>query len=169
MRTELKIGIILGIVVVVSVVVLFVMRDERQSQLPDTAPPPATPAAKAPELEKPEPTVPPSRTLPPSRQEVITPPSRMELPEPCAPPSVVAQPTKPMVRPEPLQSPREPRYHTVVAGDTLSRISEQFYGHGRFWKVIHKANESLIQNPNELKLGWKLRIPYADEVAENQN
>lgn len=168
MRTELKIGIILGIVVVIAVVALFVMKDGQQGQLPDTAPPPP-PSTKVPEPKEPGLTTPPSRPLPSPPTVVVTPPTRKELPEPCAPAPVVAPAVKPMVRPEPPESTRKPRYHTVVAGDTLSKIAEQFYGHGRFWKVIHKANESIIKKPNELKLGWKLRIPYPEEVAEEQN
>lgn len=49
------------------------------------------------------------------------------------------------------------RTHTVVAGDTLFRLAQQFYGNGELFPVIAAANE--IINPNHIAVGRTLIIP----------
>lgn len=51
------------------------------------------------------------------------------------------------------------KYHIVVKGDSLWKISEKYYKTGTKWKDIANANKSLIKNPNNIKIGWKLLIP----------
>jgi nucleoid-associated protein YgaU len=53
----------------------------------------------------------------------------------------------------------EPRYHTVQNGDTLSGISYQYYGSEHKWQKILDANRDVIQNVNRLRLGVRLIIP----------
>jgi len=50
--------------------------------------------------------------------------------------------------------------HTVVSGDSLARISKQYYGTEAKWKLIADANQ--IAAPYTLKLGKTLTIPPAD-------
>ncbi len=52
-----------------------------------------------------------------------------------------------------------PRTHTVVAGDTLSRISSQAYGTSARWNDIYEANRDILPNENSLRIGMVLRIP----------
>ncbi|MCF2970600.1 BON domain-containing protein [Synechococcus sp. Nb3U1] len=47
--------------------------------------------------------------------------------------------------------------YTVKAGDTLSRIAQQFYGDANAYLRIAQANN--ISNPNLIQVGQKLRIP----------
>ncbi|MHC4086254.1 MAG: LysM peptidoglycan-binding domain-containing protein [Planctomycetota bacterium] len=54
---------------------------------------------------------------------------------------------------------KEPRYHTVQNGDTLSGISYQYYGAEHKWQKILDANRDVIQNVNHLRLGVRLIIP----------
>jgi nucleoid-associated protein YgaU len=54
---------------------------------------------------------------------------------------------------------KEPRYHTVQNGDTLSGISYQYYGSEHKWQKILDANRDVIQNVNNLRLGVRLIIP----------
>lgn len=50
--------------------------------------------------------------------------------------------------------------YTVADGDTLSTISEKFYGSQKHWEAIYDANKSTIgSDPGRLKKGMKLRIP----------
>ena len=52
-----------------------------------------------------------------------------------------------------------PRIHTVGTGDTLSKISKQYYFTAARWNDILQANRDVIKNPNALTVGTKLRIP----------
>ncbi|MEM7186888.1 MAG: LysM peptidoglycan-binding domain-containing protein [Bacteroidota bacterium] len=40
--------------------------------------------------------------------------------------------------------------HTVVSGDTLWDIAETVYGHGKYWRKIHKANPGLARDGGNL-------------------
>ncbi|MBC7897363.1 MAG: LysM peptidoglycan-binding domain-containing protein [Cytophagaceae bacterium] len=53
----------------------------------------------------------------------------------------------------------EARMHTVVKGDTLSKIAKEYYGDASKWKAIHEANRDLIANPDLIQIGWELTIP----------
>ncbi len=76
-------------------------------------------------------------------------------------------PPVPVVPVEP--APAKVRYYTVVKGDTLYKIAESYYGQGKYGNIIYQANRSIIKNPNILKPGWKLRIPYPSEIAKQQH
>jgi len=52
------------------------------------------------------------------------------------------------------------RTYTVRSGDSLSVISEHFYGTSAHWRWIFDANRSKISNPNSIFVGEKLTIPY---------
>ena len=52
--------------------------------------------------------------------------------------------------------------HTVVAGDSLSAIANQYYGSGAKdkWMAIYEANKELIgDNPSLIRVGQVLKIP----------
>ena len=49
--------------------------------------------------------------------------------------------------------------YTVKKGDTLSKISQQFYGNAGEFKRIFEANRDQLQDPDEIKPGQVLRIP----------
>jgi nucleoid-associated protein YgaU len=53
----------------------------------------------------------------------------------------------------------EARTHTVVKGDTLSKIARHYYGDAAKWKAIHEANRDLVTNPDLIQIGWELKIP----------
>lgn len=52
-----------------------------------------------------------------------------------------------------------PRYHTVAGGDTLSKISAQYYGTPGRWAEILVANRDVLGEDNNLVIGRQLRIP----------
>jgi len=76
---------------------------------------------------------------------------------------VTPPPTEPRVRP----SVREDRVtttssgnrYTVVAGDTLTRVSAKVYNTPNRWREIYEANTDILRNPNALRVGMELRIP----------
>ena len=49
--------------------------------------------------------------------------------------------------------------YTVEAGDTLSKISKQFYGEASLYMNIFEANRDKITDPNKIQPGMRLRIP----------
>jgi len=51
------------------------------------------------------------------------------------------------------------RKYTVKAGDTLARISQQFYGTRNRWKDIYAANRGVMKSESDLKIGMELAIP----------
>ena len=53
------------------------------------------------------------------------------------------------------------RYYRVESGDTLQSIAAKakVYGSPRYWKLLEKANRSLVSNPNDLPWGTVLTIP----------
>lgn len=51
------------------------------------------------------------------------------------------------------------RMHTVVDGDSLSRISLRYYGTPNRWQEIYDANREALAGANVLRPGQQLRIP----------
>jgi len=51
------------------------------------------------------------------------------------------------------------RTYSVKAGETLSKISKEFYGDPNEWKKIQQANADLIRDPDKIQPGWTLQIP----------
>jgi nucleoid-associated protein YgaU len=50
--------------------------------------------------------------------------------------------------------------HTVVAGDTLIKLSRRYYGADARWEEIFEANRRVLgDDPANLKVGMKLVIP----------
>jgi len=49
--------------------------------------------------------------------------------------------------------------YTVQAGDTLWKISRQFYGDGAQYMKIFEANKGLLKNPDHILPGQELVIP----------
>jgi LysM repeat protein len=56
--------------------------------------------------------------------------------------------------------PREvPKSYVVQSGDTLSKISERFYGTANRWNDIYQANRDALPNARSLRVGQELLIP----------
>lgn len=51
------------------------------------------------------------------------------------------------------------RIYVVKRGDTLSHIALEMYGNAGRWREIFEANRDIIDKPNLIRPGWKLRIP----------
>ena len=52
-----------------------------------------------------------------------------------------------------------PRTYKVVSGDTLAKISKQFYGTSTHWQQILDANHDKLHSDKSLQVGMKLSIP----------
>ena len=53
------------------------------------------------------------------------------------------------------------RMYTVKAGDTLSKISKQFYGSANDYMKIFNANTDQLSDPDKISVGQELKIPAA--------
>ena len=53
----------------------------------------------------------------------------------------------------------ETRFHRVQTGDTLSKISQQYYGEANKYMQIFEANKPLIKDPDDIYPGQMLRVP----------
>jgi len=51
------------------------------------------------------------------------------------------------------------RTYTVQPGDSLSKISKQFYGNASQYMKIFEANRDQLSNPNAIQPGQRLVIP----------
>ncbi len=51
------------------------------------------------------------------------------------------------------------RFHTVVKGDTLSKIAKEFYGDAMKYPEIFEANKPMLKDPSKIYPGQLLRIP----------
>ncbi len=54
--------------------------------------------------------------------------------------------------------------YTVKSGDTLSKISKQFYGDNDEFMRIFYANRDQINDPDKIKVGQELMIPPDDNA-----
>ncbi len=98
---------------------------------------------------------------------VALPPPSSAYPSPARPGSAAAQSaitlppalTAPAVAaPAPASAP-EVRQHIVGPGDTLSKISQHYYGTPNQWRRIYEANRDILGSANSLPMGASLRIP----------
>ena len=55
----------------------------------------------------------------------------------------------------------ESQWYTVASGDTLSKISKQFYGDANQYQQIFEANQPMLSSPDKIYPGQELRIPAA--------
>lgn len=51
------------------------------------------------------------------------------------------------------------KFHTVVSGDSLSKIAGTYYGDVMKYPVIFEANKPMLKHPDEIYPGQLLRIP----------
>jgi len=51
------------------------------------------------------------------------------------------------------------RTHVVRPGDTLSNLSQRYYGNRTRWRDIYQANRATMRNEGDLKIGSQITIP----------
>ncbi len=54
------------------------------------------------------------------------------------------------------------QFHTVVSGDSLSKIAKQVYGDAMKYPIIFEANKPMLKSPDLIYPGQVLRIPALD-------
>jgi tetratricopeptide (TPR) repeat protein len=51
------------------------------------------------------------------------------------------------------------RRHTVLPGDTLSKLAQQYYNNRAKWRDIYAANRDVMKSETDLRAGMELKIP----------
>ncbi len=57
------------------------------------------------------------------------------------------------------------KFHEVVSGDTLGKISKQYYGKSSLYMRIFDANKPMLKNPDKIYVGQMLRIPTDEKSS----
>lgn len=60
---------------------------------------------------------------------------------------------------ETLLEPDNVEYYTIQSGDSLSKIAKHYYQNAMEYPRIFEANKEVIQDPNLIYPGQKIRIP----------
>jgi nucleoid-associated protein YgaU len=53
----------------------------------------------------------------------------------------------------------DPVFYTIVRGDTLSKVSKEYYGNANLYNKIFEANRPMLSHPDKIYPGQMLRIP----------
>ncbi len=61
--------------------------------------------------------------------------------------------------PQPEETASQDMFYVIESGDTLGAISKKFYGNAAHYMRIFEANNEIIENPNLIYPGQKIRIP----------
>jgi len=152
MQKDLKIGLVLGLGMVIAAVLWLATRPSLspQSEIADI---PDIPAIKTPQE---------SIALPAPAVAIEPKPEENQLPEENPlPPAAEAPPAElpDLTQYEQAEKIKTLKFHIVQKGETLSRISSQYYGSAGKWQKILEANRQTIKDANKLTPGMKLIIP----------
>ena len=65
------------------------------------------------------------------------------------------------------EAPAQPevRYDTVTSTRYLATMAREYYGKGIYWVYIYEANTDVLNNPNQIKPGTRVRIPEKSSFA----
>ncbi len=70
---------------------------------------------------------------------------------------------EPAPQPTPTESQTpEVQIYEVKSGDTLGAIAQRIYGKASLYPKIFEANRDVLDDPNLIKVGQKLKIPQLD-------
>ena len=58
--------------------------------------------------------------------------------------------------------PPPPTFYTIEKGDSLSKIAKEKYGDAGLWKKLFEANREVIEDPDKIYPGQRIRIPDLD-------
>jgi hypothetical protein len=156
MRNDLKIGMLIGVALVIGAVLIM-------SVWPD-----ATIESRLRRSRTFQPDETSGGTVPTDKGQFEGPP--VEPDQHNEPGTPIEQPGEPAtvefeeIREAPIKSPEAkpteaPQIHIVSGGETLSAISVMYYGNTYEWKRIVDANPNIITDENRLRPGMRLVIP----------
>ena len=65
-------------------------------------------------------------------------------------------------KPKPEEPKEKVEVYEIVSGDTLGGIAKRYYGKASAYMKIFEANRDIIDDPNKIYPGQKIRIPLDD-------
>ena len=77
-----------------------------------------------------------------------------------APTMAPANTTAAAVQTVPADAPKT-EYYTIKSGDTLGKIAQHFYGKASAYPRLFEANREVIEDPDKIYPGQKIRIPLS--------
>ena len=103
----------------------------------------------------------PAALAPASTRTVAAPPNPQATPTtaPAAPQAKPAPAAPTAAQPEATQSADSSVFYTIQKGDTLSKISKQFYGDPNKYRYIVEENSGVIEDADKIYPGQTIRIP----------
>jgi nucleoid-associated protein YgaU len=195
MHRDVKIGLILGVVLVAVIAALFFRRDaiEPESLAASGAPLAQDRSEIDKRLER-RPTAPYLMPLEPLAEATVAsaaPPKATRQTSPAIPPPpaesqpVSVAPTveessadRPVWRPVPIvradrpdvvpapEPRRQPRYHQLVPGDTLYGLAERYLGDPEQYRLLFEVNRAILDEPDRLPVGMRILIPETAPADE---
>ena len=90
--------------------------------------------------------------------KTASPPPAAPAPSAVIPEPQIPKPAQPQEM-QPADNVQPARYHIVQKGDTLSAISQKYYGSARYQQKIFSANSNVLKDPDRLIPGTRLLIP----------
>ena len=164
MQTEVKLGLILGVIVLLILGVFWVSRSDETALRPDAYMSDAQP------VESVGQTVPMDRTGAATAIEEVAPSEKTlnAIRDLTGQPIVRATEEKPKAVASPLTpkpvAPSGQRY-VVKPNDRLWTIAEKHYGSGKHWKLIYAANKDRLPDKDLLPVGTVLILPLVSKSA----
>jgi nucleoid-associated protein YgaU len=178
MQKDFKIGLIVGLILVIGVIFglstrrhLSLQTHLMQSYQDQDANEPSSETSEVATSEVESPIPADSPNLPATLEVAAHDPPPMSAPVPLSQTtaypvtaeSTSAPQTQSSITPQiskPVHQTTAPRrYHTVQSGETLSGISQHYYGSAVKWRKILAANRDILSNPNKIRPGMRLVIP----------
>ncbi len=118
-----------------------------------------------------------AKAAPKSETAAAPAPAKVQVAEAKAKAAVAEEKAKPAAKPIPAVAEKTPasapaakpasaaQSYTVKPGDTLARLSQEFYSSPNKWEKIFEANRDVLKNPNYIYVGMKLTIPADDKAS----
>jgi nucleoid-associated protein YgaU len=151
MRTDVKIGMLIGSLLAVTAIV-WVSRRPHLADSELSAGPETQRGGKPADAEKPLPG--PTADKPKGSAATTKPQETLTTNK------AVAEPTESVTNQHKETEGAGPeRIHTVTENETLSSISQKYYGTASGWQKIYVANRELLRSPDRLRPGIRLIIP----------
>jgi nucleoid-associated protein YgaU len=163
MRRDLKIGMLIGVGVVICATVALSLwpgasvEDRVRQNMAETGGPEAGYEPPKPIVAKPGSLVIPERKPGETDESIIRPfvgDTKLRLTENAG--KTGTGPTTETAKPKPTET-----IHVVAADETLSKISQKYYGTSSQWQKILQANSAILKAPEKIKPGMRLVIPDA--------